>query len=221
MHKDFQACIGPTGDVAYLFQTQLTGQHHLPETGPGQKIDLFCTSVVGLRTGMQGDGRQIQTCDAHVLHNQGIDSYAPELPDQGFRFGQLLVGQQRVDRHIHPHVVLMGKGHQRGDVVQGIAGRRPGPEFRRTDIDGIGPVQYHLTGTFQVLGRSQQLYGAGLAHPIRNGSGRYRKVSPDRRNSSASWRTADWHGPSNALPADGKGRCPDSSGTAGRGRCPS
>ena len=123
-------------------------------------------SVVHLRAGVQRNGRQVETEQSHVLHNQSIYANAIQFPNQFFRFGQFFIGKDCVEGHVNTGLVQMGMLHQGGNVFQGIAGGHTGSEARSTDIDGVGTVVDCRDATLQVLGWSQQFYLSLFNHCI-------------------------------------------------------
>ena len=143
---------------AYVLQRQLTRQHYLTETDISQETDFLRRTVVHLRTGVQGDGRQIKLQQPHVLHDERIHTGPVKLPNHGLRVSQLLITQDGVHGDINAHAVEMGIVNKPCNVIQRIAGCCPRTEAGGTDVDGVCPVVDSRKATLQVFGRSQKFY---------------------------------------------------------------
>ena len=68
----FERDIGLRCNLRHFLHRQFAGQHHLRETGIFEKFHLGRIAIVGLRTGVQLDRRQIHFEQAHVLNDQRI-----------------------------------------------------------------------------------------------------------------------------------------------------
>ena len=169
MYEDFQQCFRTSlVDGADFFQRQFARQDHLTESCFMEKLHLLNGTVVHLRTGMQGDRREVQHGDAHILHDEGIYPNAIELPNQSFGFFQFLVLQDGIQRDIDTHAEKMGIFHQLGNVFEGVGCRSAGTELRRPNIHGICSVIHGFNATFQVSGRGKQFYASHLLHRLLN-----------------------------------------------------
>ncbi|MNT44186.1 hypothetical protein D3C72_1807030 [compost metagenome] len=154
---DGRAIANLVGNGADLRNGQLARQHHLREAGIGQKARLGGVADVALGGGVQLDRRQIQLQDAHILHDQRIDTRVVQLPDQLARGVQLGVVQDGVERGEDARVVAVGKLHQLGDFRHAVTGVVPRAKARPADIDRVRTVQNRLAADVDVLGGGQQL----------------------------------------------------------------
>ena len=146
----------PAVDTADFVKAQLTGEHHLAESGFGKKLHLLRRAVVHLRAGMQGDRRQVQLCDAHILYDKRIHPDAVQVPYHRLGGFQFVFFQDGIHRNVNAHTVQMGITHQCRDVVQRVSGSSTCSETGCPDIHGIRSVVDGFDSTLQVLGRSQQ-----------------------------------------------------------------
>ena len=157
MDEGLQCHRGGGGNLADLHQRQLPRQHHLGEAHLLQQPHLLHSPVVGLGAGMQGNGRQIEFQQAHILHYQGIGARLIQLVGQPLGRLKLLVLQYGVEGHIDMGTKAMSKAAQRLNLGQRIAHCRPGAKTRPPDIDGIGTMTDRLHAKLAILGRRQQL----------------------------------------------------------------
>ena len=159
VHKHFKRHLrASVVDASYFVQGKFACQHHLPEAFVGEEAYFFRRAVVHLCAGVQGDGRDVQPQDAHVLHDESVYVHAPQFADELFRVFQFFIAQDGVDGDIDAHIIYMGIFHQSGDVVRRVAGGGTCPEARGTDVDGIGAMVYGSESARQVLGRCEQFY---------------------------------------------------------------
>ena len=126
MHEDFERslwyCFMYLTD---LFQRKFTCQDHLTEACFGQELHLSHGTVVHLRTSVEGNRREVQAEQAHVLHDEGIHPYPVQIPNHPFGFGEFLVLQDGVEGHVDADITQMGILHQLGNVFQRVACRGP------------------------------------------------------------------------------------------------
>ena len=93
--QDTAACIDEArklnmdawSDTADVVETQFACQYHLFATDLLKELHFIEGSVVALGRGMQGDWREVEFEDAHVLDNQRIHTDLVELFDEQFGFG--------------------------------------------------------------------------------------------------------------------------------------
>ena len=106
VHEDFErrlrAGLVDAGDVV---QREFARQHHLAEACFAQETHFLHRPVVHLRAGVQGDGGQVEAGDAHVLYDECVYACLPELVNQLFGRGELVVAQQRVDGGVDADIV--------------------------------------------------------------------------------------------------------------------
>ena len=106
---------------------------------------------------MERDGGEIHAQQGGVLHDEGIDTEAVEVPDETFGGGELVVVEDGVDSDVDADTEGVGIFHQVADVVERIAGGGTGTEARSTDIDGIGTMVNGGNATGKVPRWSEQL----------------------------------------------------------------
>ncbi|GEM_PF-5853955 len=154
--EEFQGRIHLLVDGADFGQVQLAGEDQLGEPRAVEKLRPFQGADVGLGTGVDLDGRQVQFHDAHVLHDQGIDADLMQLVDQRARRFQLIVMQDGIERDEHPHMEQMRERHQSRDIRHAVLGIVPCTEAGPADVHGIGAMQDGLLGNGDIPCRAQQ-----------------------------------------------------------------
>ena len=115
-------------DRTDLRQGQLAGQHDLAQTRVLQKLGFFGRADVGLRAGVQLDGRHVDFEQAHVLHDQGVHTCVIQLPGQFARAFQFIVAQDGVERDKNAAVKAVRVLHQLGDVLNAVVRRGTRPK---------------------------------------------------------------------------------------------
>ena len=139
--KSLEWHVGHGGmDVGHLLKAQFAGQHRLAEAQLLQQLNLLRRTVVHLCGGMEGNRGEVHAEQGGVLHDEGIDAEAVEVPDEPFDGGELVIIEDGVDGDVDTDVERMGIFHQLADVVERIACRGTGTEARSTDIDGISTM---------------------------------------------------------------------------------
>ena len=157
MNKNFERRVGTIPvNRRNLFQCQFACEHHLTETGLSQKLHFLRRTVIHLRTGMQRNGRKLQTGNPHILHDQCIHTGTVQIPDHGFRVLKFVVFQNRIDGNINTRIVKMCIVHQGGNIFQRISSCRTGTETGSTDVNGIRSMINGFHAALQVPGWSQQ-----------------------------------------------------------------
>ena len=171
-----------------LVQSELAREHELRETGIGEEARLRGRADVALRRRVQLDRRQVELQQSQVLDDQRVDAGVPALLRQPTRGLQLVVVQDRVQRHEDSRVEAVGEGNEVGDLVHRVARAVPGAERRPADVDGVGAVQHGLAPDRRGLGRGEELETRG--------SSRHRSrvdvIGSEGRGDAAAfaWRTA-------------------------------
>ncbi len=155
--KELQLHIGRCADLADLRQRQFARQYHLGEAHILQKLHLLRRAVVGLGTGMERDGRQIQRQQPHILDDERIGTGFVDLVGQPPCLLQLVIVQQGVEGDIDLGSEAMGVARQRFDIFDGVARSTAGAKGRAAHVDGIGAMVDGFDAVGEVLGRSQQL----------------------------------------------------------------
>ena len=105
---------------------------------------------------MKGYRWTIHAQNAHVLHEDGIDTGIPEVGQQPTGVVELIVVDYGIDRDVDFGPKLMGIAAQLADVIDAVACCHTGTKTAGTDVDGVGPVVDGSNATLQVLGRCQQ-----------------------------------------------------------------
>ncbi|RMS01327.1 hypothetical protein ALP75_204133 [Pseudomonas syringae pv. actinidiae] len=154
--EELDGSIGFTGDVTNFLQVQLAGQHQLRETGLIEKLRPVQGANIGLRAGVQLDGRNVQFHDPEVLHDQRIDTCVVELMNQLAGWLQLVVMQDGVDRGEDSRMVAMGEFHQLGDIADLVAGVMSRTKASPADVHRVGAMQDGFAGDGHVPGRAEQ-----------------------------------------------------------------
>ena len=96
---------------------------------------------------MQGDRRQVELGDTHVLHDEGIYPYAIKFPDEGLRLRQFLIPEYGVQRHIDAHIIKVGIVHQLGNIFYRVGGSGTCAKLRRSDVHCICSMIHGLYAT--------------------------------------------------------------------------
>ena len=157
VHEELQR--GPLyllADGNDLLQVQLAGQHHLREADVLQKARLLGRADVGLGAGVQLHGRQVQLQQAHVLHDQGIDTGVVQLPGLPAGALQLVVTQDGVHRDEDARIEAVGMLHQPRDVFDGVGRLVARAEARAADVDGVGAMVDGLDADVGIAGGGEQ-----------------------------------------------------------------
>ena len=147
-------------DAADLLQRQLAGQNGLQIAVLLAPPHIFYGAVVHLCGGVQ---RQVLDApgQSFVLHDEGIDAQAVKFARQLFGLPQLLIGEQRVERHIDLHPEGPGVAHHLRDILRRVACGSARSITGRTDIHGVGSVVYSRPRRLGVAGRGQQFNVSG------------------------------------------------------------
>ena len=145
MHEDFE---GKTrilvSDCLDLLQGEFTSQDDTTETLIAKPFRLLRGTGITLGAGMKFTEPSIVGSDfrqhAHVLQEDGIDTYLVEFGNHLQCVFQLIVIDDGVDGDVNLRLKLVGVVTKLLDVFQRVAGCRACPETRGTDIDGIGSM---------------------------------------------------------------------------------
>jgi hypothetical protein len=127
-------------DGCNLLDRQFTRQHHLRETHVLQKAGFLSRADIGLRAGMQLDGRQIQFQQAHVLHDQHISACVVDVPGHLACALQFVVAQDGVQGDEDAAVEAVRVATQLLNLANVIARRCPCTKAWATDVNSICPV---------------------------------------------------------------------------------
>ena len=127
----------PVKQARQIRRAHLTGEHHLLYAQRLEGAELGIAVVVTLGTGMEGNGWQLLHEQSHVLYDQCIGSGAVEIPRQRDRLGELLIREDRIERHVDPCAYFVCLSGERRDVLQGDPGGGPSAKLWRPDIDRI------------------------------------------------------------------------------------
>ncbi|KPW91180.1 Uncharacterized protein ALO75_00978 [Pseudomonas syringae pv. coryli] len=154
--EEFDGRVGLVGDCADFLQIQFAGQHQLRETGLIEKLGPAQGANIGLRTGVQFDGRNVHFHHPEVLHDQRVHAGVVELVNQLARRLQFVVMEDGVDGGEDPRVIAVREFDQLGNVTDLVAGVVPRTEARPADIDRIGTMQDGFTGDGHIPCRAEQ-----------------------------------------------------------------
>ena len=144
-----------------LVNRQLACKHHLPVALSLTLLHYIRIPVIHLRTGMKhptlfGIPAPVHFHQTMILAYHSIHTYAEHRMRQLHATLQLLVVQQRIQRHVHPDTELMRIPHDLHDILRTVARSSPGTEFLRTNVHRIRPMIYGSKRSFPVPCRSQQ-----------------------------------------------------------------
>ena len=157
VHKELQlGLLHLSADGLDLVQIQLARQHHLAEAHVLQEARLLGRADVGLRAGVQLDGRQVQLQQAHVLDDQRIHPGVMQLPDQLVRALQFVVTQDGVERDTDARVITMRMAHQAGDLGHRIGRLVARAKAGAADVDGVSTVVDGLDANVGIAGGGKQ-----------------------------------------------------------------
>ena len=97
--------------------------------------------------GVQLNGRQIKFKQPHVLHDQGVCTGFPALPDKAARSFQFIVTQNGIECNQHAGIEAVRMSGQAFDIRQGIAGIGTAANIYgiRTVLDG-GHAEIGISG---------------------------------------------------------------------------
>ena len=121
-----------------------------------QKTRFLGRADVGLRAGMQLDGRQVQFQQAHVLNDQRVGAGVVDLPGHVARALQLIVAQDGVERDEDAAAKAVRVFDQAIQVADVVARRGACAKGRAADVDGIGAVVNGRDADVGVAGGGQQ-----------------------------------------------------------------
>ena len=143
-------------DVGDPRQRQLARQHDPRQAGVLQKARFFGRADVGLRAGVQLDGRQIQLQQTHVLDDERVDAGLVHPPGQAARRLQLVVAQDCVEGDEDAGVETVRVVGQALDVGHCVAGAGARAKTRATDVHGVGAMVHGFDADVGVArGREQ------------------------------------------------------------------
>ena len=99
----------PVKQARQIRRAHLAREHHLLHAQCLEGAELGVAVVVALGAGMEGDGRQLLHQQSHILYDQCIGTGPIEVPRQRDRLGELLIRQDRIERHVDPgtHLVCL------------------------------------------------------------------------------------------------------------------
>ena len=155
MNKGLERHMNRITDGSCFGQCQLACHHQLREAQRLEETRFLGRADIALRAGMQGDGRQVQAQESHILHYQGIDAGMVELANQAFHLGQLIVVNDGVDRGINTGAIGMSEIAHPGHVGNGIGGGHTCAKARGAHIYGIGTMLDGLDGHLGIARRGQ------------------------------------------------------------------
>ena len=152
----------PVKQARQIRRAYLAREHHLLYAKRLEGTELGVAVVVALGAGMEGDGWQLLHQQPHILYDQCIGTGAVEIPRQGDRLGELLIRQDRIERHVDPGTHLVCLSGERRDVLQGDPGGGPSAKLWRSDIDRIRSRRECYPTTLE--GRSGRQYFDAFLH---------------------------------------------------------
>ena len=148
-----------------LLQRQFARQHHLRNSRILQKARLGRCADIGLRTGMQLNGRHVDFEQAHVLDDECIHTRVIQLPGHTPRRLQLIVAQDGVERDEDARVKAMRVAYKPRDVCNGVGGFVACAHVGPTDIHRIGAMIDRLDAYLGITcGREQ--FKVGTRHEL-------------------------------------------------------
>lgn len=118
--------------MSFILCRQLTGQYGAFEALPLQPPHLVGRPRVALRAGVEADGQMLfadEAEESHVLHEQRVDAYRRQPPDESHGLVELLVVDDGIDGDVDLCAKLMGIVAKARYVVGTVACRRPCSEM--------------------------------------------------------------------------------------------
>ena len=143
-------------NLGYLPDAKFAGDDNLGKSRRRKESCLVRRPRINLGAGMDGYGRQIHLHDAHVLHNDGIDTGMIEVAYHLPHVIQLVIIDYGIDRHIDLGVINVCKCGQLTDVVYRVGRCHPCPMRRSAYIDGICTVAYGFDAAHLVACRGEE-----------------------------------------------------------------
>ena len=140
VNKELDCRVGVVVNRFNLLQVQLARQHNLAETDVGEEFCLLDAADVTLGAGVEFNRRNIQLHHPHILHDQRINAGFIQVGNQSLRRFQLIIVQDRIQRHKDFRAVAMGERHQPGDIAEAVAGVVACAETRPADINRVCAV---------------------------------------------------------------------------------
>ena len=159
MYKYLQRYIYSPVYIPYLLQRKFPCQNYLRKTRISQKTNFLHRTIIGLRTRMQSNRRQIQLQKAHILYNQSIRPRIIQLIRNYPCLLQFIITQYRIQCHIHTCPETMGISRQPFDISYTIPRRSPDIHRIRTVVNSLHPDICIFRGR-------QQLYLTSYRHFI-------------------------------------------------------
>ena len=157
VHKGFERHIDSTMNGLDFMQGELASHDQLRESKRLQETSLLGGAQVALCAGMKSYGRQVETQDAHVLHNERIYPRPVKVVDEPLYTGKLIVVDDGIDRCIDASPILVSKLGYTCYIAGRISCRGTGPEAGRPHIDGIGAMNNGFDRYIGIASRRQQL----------------------------------------------------------------
>ena len=183
--KDFYLNRTCLTDGADFLQRELTRQNHAVIAQRRQFLRALRRVDAHLGRAVQLQGRrnrldQLRRCQ--IVRNHGVRPGLGHSAHRVRQAGKLLIIDQRVQRHVHPHPAGMAEGHGLAQLLRGkVARGAAGVEAGQPQINSISAAENSGAKHFAVTRRGQNL---GPAHSSSTGNWLRRK----RRSSSSTRR---------------------------------
>ena len=165
MHERFQRHVRLFVDRADFFDGEFASQNDAFDAEFRRDFDALGTGQRHLCRSVNwqiGAGCSNQSCEADVLHKDGVDSCFCQSANQWFDDFQLGRKRQSVQRYVALNASLVHKVHQLGQVVRiEIGGSRPSVESTvQAEVNRVGTVFNRRANAVPVAGGGEQ-FGAG------------------------------------------------------------
>ena len=148
-------------------ERQFAGRHDLCESQTVEKGRFFRRADVALGGRVNFDVGKLSLEQPQILYDQGVDSGLFGLPGGVDCLIELVVVDERIERHVDAGSILMRKLGDAGEILKGVACGLPCTECGPADVDGVGTVQDRGTSRFKVscgrkeFKRSKGTHGRG------------------------------------------------------------
>ena len=156
MDEKLQFAADRCADGADLVERQLSLQDQPRKAQGFQFACTFGRANGRLRGCVEFHGRQLLFEQAQVLDNENVDTRIGEFPHQRKGLRALLFREQGVDGCVNFRAVAVGVAAKAGDVIDRIAGCRPGAERGPGNINGIGTAVDRCDADIRISRRSEQ-----------------------------------------------------------------
>ena len=156
MHKKLQCAVGLGANRADLLECQFSRQHDLGQPHILQKACFLGRADIGLGTGMQLDGGQVDFQQPHVLDDERIYASVIQLPGQFAGGFQFIVTQNGVQGDEDAAVEAVCMAGQPRNVCHRVVGAGARPKRRAANVDRIRAMVHGFDANIRSASWCQQ-----------------------------------------------------------------